>query len=441
MNFVDELKHKIADRDLCVGIIGLGYVGLPLADAFVRAGCEVRGFEVDPKKVEALQNGHRYLDHLPAELFDSLAETGRFVPTIDMGRLAECDAILVAVPTPLGVHQEPDLSYVESAATDIGSALRPGQIVVLESTTYPGTTRDVFLAGILAAASDGHSLGENLFVGYSPEREDPGRSIEHSAVPKLVGGLDVESLELIAGLYRLAFQDIVSVDSAEIAEAAKLLENIFRAVNIALVNEMKTVLEAIDIDVWKVVEAASTKPFGFMKFTPGPGLGGHCIPIDPFYLSWRAKEAGMVTQFIELAGLVNRQMPAYVVDRVAEATNRNGLALSRCRILIMGMAYKPGIGDVRESPSIELLRLLNERGAVVEYHDEYVPSFLVDRGDDLHSVSLTPETIASYDAIVVATAHPNVDWELIASHSQLVVDTRNVLADQAEKLGDRLVRA
>lgn len=437
-----ELAKKIRERDLTVGVLGLGYVGLPLANAFVHAGCRVRGFDVDKAKVDALRDGDQYLDHLAVDLFTGLANNASFSATTDMTALRECDAILVAVPTPLGVHQEPDLTYVEAAASHIGAAFRPGQIVMLESTTYPGTTRDVFLPKIVASSRAECVLGDNLFVGFSPEREDPGRDIQHAAVPKLVGGLDDASVELGTALYEIAFNSVIRVDSAEVAEAAKLLENIFRAVNIALVNEMKTVLEAIDIDVWKVVEAASTKPFGFMKFTPGPGLGGHCIPIDPFYLSWRAKEAGMVTQFIELAGTVNRQMPTYVVDRVAEALNRSGLAVSQSRVLIVGLAYKPGIGDTRESPSIELIRLLRQRGANVDYHDDYVPETILDGdSDSLGSVPLTAESLKLYDALVVATAHPGVDWELVADHAQMIVDTRNALAAHAASLGHRLVRA
>lgn len=433
---------KIAERNIVVGIVGLGYVGLPLANAFVSAGCSVRGFDVDDNKVVALETGEQYLDHLPAELFTRLQGSPSFTASSDMAGLGGCDAILVAVPTPLGIHQEPDLTYVIGAARDIGATLRSGQVVMLESTTYPGTTRDVFVTEILGNSSGGLVVGEHVFIGFSPEREDPGRNIEHSAVPKLVGGLDDASADLGTALYGLAFQSVVRVDSAEIAEAAKLLENIFRAVNIALVNEMKTVLEAIDIDVWKVVEAASTKPFGFMKFTPGPGLGGHCIPIDPFYLSWRAKEAGMVTQFIELAGLVNRQMPTYVADRVAEALNRQQKAVSQSKILLMGLAYKPGIGDTRESPSIELIRLLEERGAIVDYHDDLVPeTALPGRSTPATSVRLSADEIGRYDAVVIATAHPDVDWPLIADHAQVVVDTRNAMAEHADQLGDRLVRA
>lgn len=435
------LLNRIAARDVTVGVIGLGYVGLPLASAYLRAGCKVRGFDVDARKVEALTAGEQYLDHLPAELFRAFAESADFEASAEMGGLTECHVILVAVPTPLGPHQEPDLSFVEAAAKEIGAAFSPGQAIMLESTTYPGTTRDVFLAGIFAAGANA-TLGEDIFVGFSPEREDPGRDIEHSAVPKLVGGLDENSAEVGTAIYELAFQHVIAVDSAEVAEAAKLLENIFRAVNIALVNEMKTVLEAIDINVWEVVEAAATKPFGFMKFTPGPGLGGHCIPIDPFYLSWRAKEAGMVTQFIELAGTVNRQMPMYVIDRVAEALNRNGRALSTSKVLLLGLAYKAGISDTRESPSIELIRLLEQRGATVDYHDTHVPVFQVpDSESTKSSVTLTKESVASYDLVLVATAHPDLDVDLIAEHAELIVDTRNVMGPYADRLGDRLVRA
>ena len=438
-----EMRALLEQREATIGIVGLGYVGLPIAHAFSVAGNAVIGFDVDQRKVDALAIGERYLDHLAESMFADLLANPAFDATTDMSRLGECDVILVAVPTPLGDHQEPDLGYVQQTARDIGRAARPGQVIVLESTTFPGTTRDVFLPDLLASSPADLVVGEDIFIAFSPEREDPGRDMETSAVPKLVGGLDEASGRLASQVYRLAFADVVQVDSAEIAEAAKLLENIFRAVNIALVNEMKSVLQAIDIDVWKVVEAAATKPYGFMKFTPGPGLGGHCIPIDPFYMTWRAKEAGQNVQFIELAGLINHRMPDYVIDRLAEGLNRCGLAVSQSRVLVMGLAYKPGIGDSRESPSYELIRLLQDRGASVDFHDDFAPVTVEGRKTNLglRSVSLDPASIESYDVVLISTAHPDVDWEMLASHAKLIVDTRNAMAPFAEQLGDRLILA
>ncbi len=440
----DELESRIADGTVKIGVVGLGYVGLPIAHAFSKAGCQVLGFDVDTAKIDALQRGERYLDHLAETMFEHLDHDESFEPTADMGRLGECDVVLVAVPTPLGRHQEPDLSFVEVTARDIGATARPGQLIVLESTTYPGTTREVFLEAVFEGSGRTDlRVGENFFVAFSPEREDPGRDIETSAVPKLVGGVDEASSTLAAQMYRLAFTDVVVVESAEVAEAAKLLENIFRAVNIALVNEMKTVLQELDIDVWQVVEAASTKPYGFMPFTPGPGLGGHCIPIDPFYMTWRAKEIGMNVQFIELAGLINRRMPAYVVDRLAEGLNRQGKPMSNSRVLIMGLAYKPGIGDSRESPSYELIRIIRERGGTVDFHDDYAKTTVRGRRYDfgMESVDLSPEAIASYDAVLISTAHDDVDWALLAAHAALIVDTRNAMREWEDELGDRLVKA
>lgn len=435
---IEELSGLIKSREATVGIVGLGYVGIPLAHTFLQAGFTVRGFDLSQKKVDALQRGDAYLEHLDPEIFSELALDRSFLATTEMERLQECAVVLVAVPTPLGPHQEPDLSYVEAAAQQIGASLRPGQLVVLESTTYPGTTREIFLPALVSAASGALEAGRDYLVAYSPEREDPGRDVRSAAVPKLVGGLDHESGQLASEVYSSAFDQVVQVENAEVAESAKLLENIFRAVNIALVNEIKPVLTAMDIDIWKVIAAASTKPFGFMPFYPGPGLGGHCIPIDPFYLSWRAKEFDAQLQFVELSGLVNRAMPGYVVERLSLALNDRGKAVSSSRVLILGLAYKAGVSDTRESPAYRLIELIRSREGEVAYHDSLVPA-TADLG--LTSVALTPESLGSFDAVVISTAQVDIDWQLVADHSQLIVDTRNAMASFEQDLGDRLVKA
>jgi len=440
----NRIQALIHERSAQLGIVGLGYVGLPLAHAFSVAGYPVLGFDVDESKVRALAQGEQYLDHIAADMFEHLHNSTTFDATTDMERLGECDIVLVAVPTPLGPHQEPDLSYVETTASEIGRQLRDGQLLILESTTYPGTTRSVFLEAMLRSTPRVDiRLGRDFFVAYSPEREDPGRHVATTAVPKLVGGLDGPSMELAAAIYGAAFEKVISVESAEVAEAAKLLENIFRAVNIALVNEMKVVLDALDVDIWQVIEAAATKPYGFMPFYPGPGLGGHCIPIDPFYLTWKAKEVDQQVQFIELAGLVNRRMPLYVVDRMAQALNLVGKPVAGSRVLIIGLAYKPGVGDTRESPSYELIVQIQERGGEVAFHDPLAPATIPGRKYDLNmtSIDLDPVVVAEFDVVIVATAQVGVDWEMVADNARLVVDTRNVMAKHSEALGDRLVKA
>jgi UDP-N-acetyl-D-glucosamine dehydrogenase len=443
----ESLREKIESKTAVVGVIGLGYVGLPLAHALHVGGLRVVGFDIDPEKPRALAEGRNYLKHLGGAMTVSLSSSERFEATTDFSRLHEADVVLVCVPTPLGPHREPDLSYVLQTAVDIGATLRPGQLIVLESTTYPGTTRDEFLPVLLdEAASQGHefTVGEDLFLAFSPEREDPGRA-DHttSTIPKLVGGLDDRSTELASLAYQIGIENIVPVSSAEVAEAAKILENTFRAVNIALVNELKTVLDEMSIDVWEVIEAASTKPFGFMPFYPGPGLGGHCIPIDPFYLTWKAKEVGRPTRFIELAGEINTAMPTYVVERLSRALNRQGKPVHGSRVLVIGLAYKNDIDDTRESPSLELIELLADLGAQVEYHDPHVPQAVPVRKYDIsmQSVELTPESVASYDCVLISTAHKAVDYSLLAEHSRLVVDTRNAMSQHGTEMGDRLVKA
>ena len=435
-----RLPPKIQDGSAIIGVIGLGYVGLPLLHAFHNAGFRVMGFDVDPKKIDALRRGENYLKHLGSSMVQDMVVAGRFDVTDDFARLGEPDVVISCVPTPLGRHLEPDLSYVEKTAEDIAKTLRKGQLVVLESTTYPRTTREIMLPKFEAR---GLKCGVDFFLAYSPEREDPGRKdMNTQTIPKLVGGIDPPSTDVATALYRKAIKQVIPVSSAEVAESAKLLENIYRAVNIALVNEMKVLLNAMGIDVWEVIEAAKTKPFGFQAFYPGPGLGGHCIPIDPFYLTWKAREVGLPTRFIELAGEINRMMPDYVVRRLSLAMNDRGKALKGSKILVLGLAYKPDVDDVRESPSFELIEKLEELGAHVDYNDPHVPATHKMRHHDLRmaSVELSPQKIASYDCVLIATHHQAYDWQQIADNAKLIVDTRNATRNVKGKQ-DHIVRA
>lgn len=443
----ERLRELIRTDRAVVGVIGLGYVGLPLAHALHTGGMPILGFDIDERKIEAIARKENYLRHLGDDMIRTLSDSDRFEATTDFSRLGEADVLIVCVPTPLGRHQEPDISYILKTAEAIGRTLRAGQLVVLESTTYPGTTRDDMMPAIFAAAGErGKSLqlGRDVFGAFSPEREDPGRkSHTTSTIPKLVGGLDEVSTELASSVYRKGVKEVVPVASAEIAESAKLLENIFRCVNIAMVNELKTVLAPMGIDVWEVIRAASTKPFGFMPFFPGPGLGGHCIPIDPFYLTWKAKEVGRPTRFIELAGEINTAMPHYVVDRVAEALNERGKSVKGSRVLVLGLAYKPDIDDVRESPSFELIELLKHKGAQVDYSDPHCPETWAGRKHDLQmkSVPITPESVKSYDCVLVSTNHSAFDWATIAKHARLVVDSRDALRAFHREMEGRIVLA
>ncbi|HEX6984285.1 MAG TPA: nucleotide sugar dehydrogenase [Planctomycetaceae bacterium] len=419
-------ESAIVSRNATVGIIGLGYVGLPLAGAFLNKGFRVLGFDADPKKVESLAAGRSYIRHIPSEVIAGWNREGRFSATTDMARLSEPDVILICVPTPLDKARDPDLSYVEGTARSIAAALRPGQLVVLESTTYPTTTRDV-VRPLLEAG--GLKAGRDFYLAYSPEREDPGNpNFSAANIPKVVGGIDPESGRLAALLYGQAMAGVVPVSSAEVAEACKILENTYRAVNIALVNELKVLFDRMGIDVWEVIDAAKTKPFGFQAFYPGPGLGGHCIPIDPFYLTWLARTYGMTTRFIELAGEVNHRMPDYVVSRLGEFLNEQGKPIKGSKILILGMAYKKDVDDPRESPSFELFEKLMHLGAKVTYHDPYIPSLPPMRNYDLagvRSADLTADMLAGLDAVLIATDHSNVDYSFVVRHAPLVVDTRN----------------
>ncbi len=439
-----ELLNKIESRTAVCGVIGLGYVGLPLAGALHDAGFPVVGFDVDPNKITMLNAGESYLKHLGDELATGLRDSDRFEPTADFARLAECDAIIVCVPTPVGRHLEPDLSYVLDTARAIGRTLRKGQLISLESTTYPRTTRDDFLPALLETASESLECGQDFFVAFSPEREDPGRKTHNTkSIPKLVGGLDDKSTQLATKLYSAGVAKVIPVSSAEIAESAKILENVFRAVNIAMVNELKVLFDRMDIDVWEVIEAAATKPFGFMPFYPGPGLGGHCIPIDPFYLTWKAKEYGLPTRFIELAGEVNHRMPEYVVKKCADALNQRSKSIRGSRVLIIGMAYKPNVDDTRETPAVEIAEQLMELGADVTYHDPHVPKIKGLRkypGLEMQSVTLTEASLADVDLVLIATDHDAVDWNLIGRKASLIVDTRNAMT-RASDVGATVVKA
>jgi UDP-N-acetyl-D-glucosamine dehydrogenase len=438
-----ELMQRIETRDAIAGIIGLGYVGLPLALAVARAGHPVLGFDIDAPKVEALNQGRSPLRHIGDAAVAAALATNAFEATADFDRLEEVDLLLICVPTPLSRHREPDLSFVEGTARAIARRLRRGQMVVLESTTWPGTTLEL-VKPILEAT--GLASGLDFFLAYSPEREDPGNPVfTTAAIPKVVGGDGRAALDLACAFYAGIVSRVVPVSSAATAEAVKLTENVFRAVNIALVNELKTIYDAMGIDVWEVIEAASTKPFGFMPFQPGPGLGGHCIPIDPFYLTWKAREYGINTRFIELAGEVNTLMPRLVVDKLAQALDHQaGRGLNRARILLLGMAYKRNVDDLRESPSLVLTRLLEARGARVDYHDPHVPEVPRTREHPelagRRSVPADAESVARYDAVLVATDHDAVDHAAIARAARLVVDTRNACA-RAGVHGPHIVKA
>lgn len=430
---IDKLSAAIADKSAKVGVIGLGYVGLPLINAFVKAGLRCIGYDVDPNKITALESGESYIKHISSGTIREWNSSGAVQVTSDMSRLDEADALLICVPTPLSDSRDPDLAYVESTAEAIGKVLRPGQLVVLESTTYPTTTRDVIVP-ILDRS--GLKLGEEYFVAYSPEREDPGNpDYTADGIPKVVGGMDPASTRLAAQLYDHAIVKVISVTSPEVAEACKILENTYRAVNIALVNELKTLFDRMDIDIWEVVDAAKTKPFGFQAFYPGPGLGGHCIPIDPFYLTWLARKQGMATRFIELAGEVNSRMPEYVVSRLGEFLNDEGKPIRGSKISLLGMAYKKDVDDPRESPSFELMELLLARGAEMTYNDPHIPKLPKMRHYDvpaMESQELTPEYLAAQDCVLIATDHTAYDYGFIVSNSRLVLDTRNATKEVTE---------
>jgi len=418
--------EKVQRKEALVGIIGMGYVGLPLVRAFARAGFRVLGFDIDPKKVKALNAGRSYIEHIPSKFIRDLRRAGTFEATDDLQRLDEPDCILICVPTPLTPTREPDLTYVRRTAEAIAQRLRRGQLIVLESTTYPGTTREV-LCPILEGG--GLKVGRDFYLAYSPEREDPGNpTYRMETIPKVVGASDPRSLKVAVALYGYAATQVVPVSSAEAAEAAKVLENIYRAVNIALVNELKMLFDKMGIDIWEVIEAAKTKPFGYHPFYPGPGWGGHCIPIDPFYLAWKARQFGVTTHFIERAGEVNVSMTEFVAQKVAQALNERGKPVKGSKVLILGVAYKRDVDDIRESPALPLIERLRELGAKVSYHDPHIPTFPPLRehpGLKMKSVTLTPALLRRQDAVVIVTDHSDYDWAWIVKHAALVVDTRD----------------
>jgi len=414
-----------------IAIVGLGYVGLPLSLQFARSGLTVLGLDIDPAKVEALNNGRSYIKHVEASSIASLVQGGGFSASTDFRRICEVEAVIICVPTPLNKNREPDISYIVETGKAIAPHLQKGTLVVLESTTYPGTT-DEDLLKVLEAGS-GLKAGADFHLAFSPEREDPGNpDSKVASIPKVVGGFTPACLEKAVALYGRAIKTIVPVSSCRVAEAAKLLENTFRGVNIALVNELKVVYAAMGIDVWEVIAAARTKPFGFMPFYPGPGLGGHCIPIDPFYLTWKAREYGQNTRFIELAGEINTAMPEYVVHRVADALNSQRKAVNGSQVLLVGLAYKPNVDDDRESPSYVLLDLLTARGAKVSYYDPYVPVIRPSREHShwagTRSVSWNRETFEQPDVVLIATHHASVNYQDLANWSKLIVDTRNAMS-------------
>jgi UDP-N-acetyl-D-glucosamine dehydrogenase len=428
-SLVEELQFRLDLRTAKVCIVGLGYVGLPLAETFAWGGYPVLGFDIDHVKVEQLKQGKSYIGHIGSERVAELVATGRFDATTDPRRFKEADAIVICVPTPLTETREPDLSYIEKTGRAIQPHLRPGQLVVLESTTYPGTTEDL-LQPILEQS--GLKAGRDFFLAYSPEREDPGnKDFATRNIPKVVGGIDETSRNLALSLYEPVVEGVVPVSSPRVAEACKILENTYRAVNIALVNELKVVFAAMDIDVWEVIAAAKTKPFGFQAFYPGPGLGGHCIPIDPFYLTWVARKYGVHTRFIELAGEINTSMPHYVVERVADALNEQAKPVKGSKVCILGIAYKKDVDDPRESPAFEIMELLLKRGAAVSYNDPHIPTLPPMRHHQLRMASqdLTPEFLASQDCVLVVTDHTAYDFKFIVQHARLVVDTRNATLD------------
>lgn len=425
------LMLKIRNREAVVAVIGLGYVGLPLILGFEGAGFPVLGLDVDTKKTEALRAGRSYIKHIPSDTVAAAVGRGRFDLSGDLADVARADAIIICLPTPLTKQREPDLSYIETTARAIAPHLRRGQIVILESTTWPGTTVEV-LVPILE--SSGLKSGVDFFTAFSPEREDPGnKDFNTHTIPKVVGGDGAEATRLAQALYESFIQRVVVVSTPGTAEAVKLTENIFRSINIALVNELKVIYDAMGIDVWEVIDAAATKPFGFMPFYPGPGLGGHCIPIDPFYLTWKAREFELNTRFIELAGEIIAHMPRYVAGKLAEGLDtRFSKGLNGARILLLGMAYKKNVDDMRETPTFKITDLLEARGAITDYHDPFVPVVPPTREHAAYtgrkSVDLTAEALAGYDAVVIVTDHDSVDYGLVSKHAKLVVDTRNMMA-------------
>lgn len=464
-NKFEEIKKKFSSREIVVGIIGMGYVGLPLALEFAKKGIKTIGFDIDEKKIPLLNDGKTYIKHISGEKIQEAVDSKQFSATSDFSRLTFCSAILICVPTPLDDHNNPDLSYVENSTRIVKKYLQPGQLIVLESTTWPGTTEEVLkpiLEGREVNSQQSivnkeitetqltidHSpltihntpltVGLDFFLAFSPEREDPNNpDFTTATIPKVLGGVTDKCTELTKILYDHIIVKTVPVSSTRVAEASKLLENIYRSVNIALVNELKMVFDKMDIDIWEVIDAAKTKPFGFTPFYPGPGLGGHCIPIDPFYLSWKAKEFDIHTKFIELAGEINTNQPYYVVQKTMEALNEHGKALKGSKVLILGASYKKNIDDMRESPSLKLIEIFREKGAFVKYNDPYVTKLLPTRKYkyNMESVELTEKNLKSFDVVLLSTDHDSFDHEYIYKHSQLIVDARNAFLTKGIKNG------
>ncbi len=419
-----DLISKLQKKEACLGVLGLGYVGLPLAVGFAKAGFHVIGFDLDQAKVDQINDGQSYIIDIGGDELREVVDAGRLEATTDFGRLSAVDSVNICVPTPLGKTRDPDITYIQAAVGSIAASLHSGMLIVLESTTYPGTTEEVILPLL---SENGFTVGEDFFLAFSPERVDPGNPTFNTInIPKVVGGVTANCTEVARNLYGQVMETVVPVSSVRVAETVKLLENTFRSVNIGLVNEIALMCSAMDIDVWEVIEGAATKPFGFMPFYPGPGLGGHCIPIDPFYLSWKAKQAGSEARFIELAGQVNSSMPKHVVKLVTRGLNDRRKAVNGSRVLIVGVAYKPGIDDMRESPALDILEMLTELGADTAWHDPHVPALPAKiKGEPVES--LTSAVVGGFDAVVIVTPHAGVDHEMLLEAGPVVIDTRNAL--------------
>jgi UDP-N-acetyl-D-glucosamine dehydrogenase len=422
----DALLKSLSDHSAKTGILGLGYVGLPLATAFSQAGFTVTGIDPDPRKVNSLNKGESYVQDVSSEQIARLVKAGKLSATIDFSALSECDAVSICVPTPLRKTGDPDMSFIINVTEQLAKYVHPGMIIVLESTTYPGTTREVLLPKL--GKEKGLVVGKDFFLAFSPERVDPGREDWNTLnTPKVIGGITEECSEVAAAWYAQALKTIVQVSSAETAEMSKLLENTFRMINIAMVNELAIMCERLGVDVWEVIEAAASKPFGFMKFTPGPGLGGHCIPIDPLYLSWKMKAFQYNARFIELAADINTNMPRYVVGRVGDAFNERGMTLKGSRCLVLGAAYKPDVDDIRESPALDVIGLLQKKGVQVEYHDPFIPHLRTHDDMEMHSVADLMEAVRRSDCVVIITNHSQYDYEAILKEANFIFDSRNAL--------------
>ena len=422
---ISELSNKIKTRKAQIGIIGMGYVGIPLGLEFVKSGFSVTGFDKNKKRVDDLNDGKQIMKHISSDLMTEFISEDKGKATADFTQIKNMDCLIICVPTPLDEHEQPDMTYIESATNKISRNLSKGQLIILESTTYPGTTREIIKPLL---EKTGLKAGDDFFLAYSPEREDPGnKKFSVSKIPKVIGGYTDNCLQLTSELYETIVSETVKVSSMEAAESTKLMENIFRAVNIAMVNELKLILDRMGVNIWEVIDAAKTKPFGFMPFYPGPGMGGHCIPIDPFYLSWKAKEFNTEARFIELAGEINRKMTEHIAHRVGKALNDDKKSIKGSKILVVGLAYKKDIDDIRESPAIKIIDLLTYKGANMDYHDQFVKTFR-----DLKSIDLTADNIKEYDAVLITTDHTKTNYDLIGKYASLIVDTRNIMSHVEE---------